>query len=88
MNWHQTLDESTAHGFSAEGAAFVSPGRSPGFGAACSSALKGRHNRVTPFQGWGNFSASSPKALPWADELRPFRAAANATTPVTPLIRH
>src|SRR5439155_12926357 len=37
-------------------------------------APKGR-KRVAPFQGWGNsVPAVVPRALPWADLCRPFRA--------------
>jgi hypothetical protein len=31
-----------------------------------------RHRGVTPFQGWRGFGDRVPRALPWADESKPF----------------
>ena len=61
---------------SSESAAFISPGQSPGSVPQTDSALKGRNrldDSVSPFQGLAS-SHDQPRALPWADELRPFGA--------------
>lgn len=78
MEVKQHLDAMHRELVSAEGAAFNSPGQSPGSIAQNGLALKGRNrmdDSVAPFQGWSFSENSTPRALPWADESRPFGAA-------------
>jgi hypothetical protein len=60
---------------STNGARYDSPGHRPGFAAEFHQALKGRHNRCFALSGLNLFLVKEPRALPWAELFRPFRAA-------------
>ncbi len=61
--------------YSTNGAAHISPGQRPGYGASFNQALKGRPNRCLAPSGLGMFLTIEPRALPWAGISRPFGAA-------------
>ena len=61
--------------FSANGAAYTSPGQRPGSASSFHQALKGRPNRCLALSGLGMFLDIEPRALPWAGMGRPFGAA-------------
>ena len=61
--------------FSANGAAYTSPGQRPGSASPFHPALKGRHHRCPAPSGLGMFLDIEPRALPWAGIFRPFGAA-------------
>ena len=61
--------------FSTNGARYLSLGQRPRCGVARDQALKGRHSRYPAPSGLGVFLTVGPRALPWAEIVRPFGAA-------------